>query len=216
MKRAFDFALALFGLGISWPLWLLFSLAIWLEDFGPVFYLQERVGLNAKLFKGVKFRSMKAAADKGAEFLQAEEHDTRVTKFGRFLRITAMDELPQLINILKGEMSFVGPRALVPKEQETHEGRARSVFDFAGFQERSKVRPGLTGVAQVFAARDVSRERKFKYDIWYIKNRTFFLDIRLILLSFLVTFGGRWEIRKEKFAFLNQDLLRRRIESELP
>jgi len=136
-------------------------------------------------------------------FVQAEEDDARVTKIGVFLRATAMDELPQLINILKGDMSFVGPRALVDVEKEVSDNVYRSVFEIPGFVERSSIRPGLTGIAQILASRDIDRENKFKYDIWYIKNRNLFMDIRIIAVSFLVTLLGRWEIRRDKIKLLS-------------
>ena len=195
MKRVFDFCLALIGLFISLPLWLLFGLAICLEGRGPVFYFQERVGKNGKIFKSIKFRSMKPNAEDGIGPIQAKEDDPRVTKVGSFLRKTAMDELPQLLNILKGDMSFVGPRALRPMEIEsTDSSCAKNIFQIPGFEMRSTIQPGLTGVAQVFASRSLLREEKFKYDLWYIDNMSFWLDIRLIVKSILTTLKARWDI----------------------
>lgn len=214
MKRTFDFILALSGLAISMPLWLIFGLAIWLEDRVSIFYFQDRVGKDGKIFRGIKFRSMVAKAEKGVGPVQARENDPRVTKIGKWLRHTAMDELPQLINILRGEMSFVGPRALRPEEKEVEDNIPRSIFDYPDFKERIKVTPGLTGVAQVFAPRDVSRQKKFKYDLWYIKNHNFFLDIYLIMLSFLITLRTSWEIRKDKFIYLARGL-KQKIETDI-
>jgi len=195
MKRVFDFCLALIGLFISLPLWLLFGLAICLEGRGLVFYFQERVGKNGKIFKSIKFRSMKPNAEDGIGPIQAKEDDPRVTKVGSFLRKTAMDELPQLLNILKGDMSFVGPRALRPMEIEsTDSSCAKNIFQIPGFEMRSTIQPGLTGVAQVFASRSLLREEKFKYDLWYIDNMSFWLDIRLIVKSILTTLKARWDI----------------------
>jgi len=196
MKRVFDFLLALIGLIISAPLWVLFSLAIWLEDMGPVFYRQERVGEGGKIFKSLQFRSMVVDAEKNTGPVQSPVDDSRITDFGRILRITAMDELPQLLNILMGDISFVGPRALRPEEIDGPERKLKSVWEFRGFEERCAVRPGLTGIAQILLSRDAPRDLKFKYDLWYIKHRSFWLDIYLILLSFLVTFMGKWESRK--------------------
>lgn len=206
MKRIFDFLLALLGLFISLPLWFIFSLAIWLEDGWPIFYVQERVGKNGKIFKNIKFRSMVRYAEKKVGPVQAKEHDTRVTNIGRLFRATAMDELSGLINILRGDMSFVGPRALRPVEIDSKDGQLRSVWEFEGFKERSLIRPGLTGIAQVLAPRDISRSEKFKYDIWYVKNQNFWLDIKIIILSFLVTFMAKWETRKERFKTLTRGL----------
>ena len=203
LKRVFDFLFALCGLFISFPLWSIFGLGIWLEDGKQVFYSQERVGKDGLIFKGIKFRSMIHDAEKSLGPVQSQEKDLRVTRTGRLLRATAMDELPQLWNILKGEMSFVGPRALRPVEAEVVDGSPRSLWEFPGFKERSSVRPGLTGIAQVFAPRDIPRNQKFKYDIWYVRNQNFWLDIRLIMSSFLITFRGRWEARNKKLKSLD-------------
>ena len=130
---------------------------------------------------------------------QSGEHDTRVTRLGRLLRATAMDELPQLWNIFRGDMSFVGPRALRPGEIEVNgTGAMERLEDVPGFTARCAVKPGLTGVAQIYAPRDVVRRQKFRYDALYIRRRSFRLDLRLILLSFWITFRGRWECRGTK------------------
>jgi len=202
LKRALDYSLALLGLFIFSPLWLIFALAIWLEDRGPVYYVQERVGKNARIFKGIKFRSMRPDAEKGVGPVQAKENDPRVTKIGRFMRKTAMDELPQLLNILKGDMSFVGPRALRPAETESAEGtEVKSIFQIPGFKMRSSIQPGLTGVAQVFASRHLPRQEKFKYDLWYAQHRNMGLDIMLILKSITITLNRRWDTETNKANF---------------
>lgn len=200
MKRVFDFLLALVGITLSFPLWIFLGFLIWLEDGLPIFYGQDRVGKDGRIFISLKFRSMRYAAERGLGPVQAKEDDARITKTGKILRVTAMDEFPQLWNILKGDMSFVGPRALRLIEADADEVEPRAVWEFEGFKERLKVRPGLTGVAQVLAPRDISRNHKFKYDIWYIKNQSFWLDIRLVALSFLITFMGRWERREDKLS----------------
>jgi lipopolysaccharide/colanic/teichoic acid biosynthesis glycosyltransferase len=139
-----------------------------------------------------------AEAEVGA--LQAAADDPRVTRVGRWLRATAMDELPQLWNIFRGDMSFVGPRALRPGEiEQAGDGRHVALEDVPGFDLRCRVRPGLTGVAQIFAPRDIPRRQKFRYDRLYIERRSFWLDVRLILLSFWITFRGSWEARGSKF-----------------
>jgi lipopolysaccharide/colanic/teichoic acid biosynthesis glycosyltransferase len=122
-----------------------------------------------------------------------------VTRIGRLMRATAMDELPQLWNIFRGDMSFVGPRALRPGEIETTGNGQHVVMEaIPGYIERHSVRPGLTGIAQIYAPRDVPRRYKFKYDLIYIENQSFGLDVRLILLSFWITFRGKWEARDQK------------------
>ena len=199
LKRAFDATLAGVGLMISAPLWAIFAAAIRIEDGGPVFYRQSRVGLGGRTFDALKFRSMHADAERSTGAIQATERDPRVTRVGRLMRATAMDELPQLLNILRGDMSFVGPRALRPGEIETgSDGRLERLEDVPGFEHRVKVRPGLTGLAQVYARRDVPRRQKFKYDRLYVERRSWGLDARLILLSFWISLLGRWEVRGPK------------------
>ena len=199
LKRLFDIFLSSLGLVGSFPLWLLLSLAIKFEDRGPVFYAQKRVGKQGKVFWTIKFRSMIKNAEKDVGPVQAVEDDPRVTKIGRILRATAMDELPQLLNILKGDMSFVGPRALRPEEKEVHGNpHIMRIEIIPLYEERLTVRPGLTGLAQVYLPTDAPRKRKFRYDLLYIKNQSLFLDLKLILLSFLITFKGKWESRQNK------------------
>jgi lipopolysaccharide/colanic/teichoic acid biosynthesis glycosyltransferase len=198
-KRALDIALSGIGLIVSAPIWAILAILIKFEDGGPVFFGQERVGEGGRLFLTLKFRSMIPDAEAKVGALQASEHDPRVTRIGRIMRVTAMDELPQLWNIFRGDMSFVGPRALRPGEIETGGAKAHvSMEDIPGYVERHTVRPGLTGIAQIFAPRDVPRRHKFKYDLIYIENQSFGLDVRLIALSFWITFRGKWEHRGRK------------------
>ena len=199
-KRGFDILLAGAGLLVSAPLWAAFALAIKAEDGGPVFFVQERSGWHGARFNALKFRSMIPDAEVGHGAVQAREGDPRVTKVGRLLRATAMDELPQLWNILRGEMSFVGPRALRPGEIEAAgPGEVELLEDVKGFTERCRVRPGLTGLAQIYAPRDIPRRLKFRYDRVYVHSHSFWLDIRLIVLSFWITARGTWEIRGRKY-----------------
>ena len=199
VKRAFDLTLSLSGIILASPLWLLISLSILIEDGWPVFYLQERIGKRGSMFKALKFRSMIKGAEEGIGPVQAIENDPRVTKVGRVLRATAMDELPQLINILKGDMSFVGPRALRPAELEVR-GNPETVKieEVPGHNERHAIKPGLTGLAQVYLPADAPRQEKFRYDLFYLENKSFWLDLKLILLSFWITLRGKWETREEK------------------
>ena len=199
LKRAFDIFLSGTGLLLSMPLWILIFIAIFFEDGLPIFYSQERVGRNGRIFRAMKFRSMIREAEKDTGPVQASEDDPRITKVGRILRGTAMDELPQLVNIFKGEMSFVGPRALRPEEKEVYGSAHRTrIEDIPGYRERLKVRPGLTGVAQVYLPTDALREEKFEHDLFYIKKQSFFFDLKLILLSFWITFRGKWQSREKK------------------
>ena len=200
LKRAFDLALSGVGLVASSPLWALFAVAIKLEDGGPIFFTQERVGREGRPFTALKFRSMRPDAEAGVGAVQATENDPRVTRCGRFMRATAMDELPQLWNIFRGDMSFVGPRALRPGEIETgRNGVMERLEDVPGFATRVSVRPGLTGIAQVYARRDVPRRHKFRYDRLYVRRQSWWLDARLILLSFWISVLGTWEARGRKY-----------------
>ena len=199
MKRLFDATLAGTGLLVSAPLWGLIAAAIKLDDGGAVFFSQERVGHGGRVFRALKFRSMRPDAEAIAGALQATADDPRVTRVGRILRATAMDELPQLWNILLGDMSFVGPRALRPGEIESEGGELVPLEAVPGYATRIRVRPGLTGIAQIYAPRDVPRRHKFRYDRVYIRQRSLWLDLRLILVSFWISFRGTWESRGRKY-----------------
>jgi lipopolysaccharide/colanic/teichoic acid biosynthesis glycosyltransferase len=134
------------------------------------------------------------------------DEDIRYTSVGKFLRSTAMDELPQLINILRGDMSFVGPRALRPVEEDFGDGVKKSIFEIEGFRERSCVIPGLTGIGQIYLPHWVNRKERFRYDIWYCENQSFKLDLYIILISFLITFARKWEVGSRRFKFLEENL----------
>ena len=199
-KRALDAALSGVGLLVSAPLWVAIAAAIKIDSPGPVFYGQARVGEGGRHFRVLKFRSMIADAERGVGPLQASERDPRITRVGRVLRATAMDELPQLWNIFRGDMSFVGPRALRPEEIDVDSsGASVALESIPGYADRVSVQPGLTGIAQIYAPRDVSRRHKFRFDRLYIKRRSMLLDVRLIALSFWITFRGAWEAREKKF-----------------
>ncbi len=199
LKRAFDVALALFMLILSSPVWALIALFILLEDGRPVFFTQERWGRDGKRFNVLKFRSMSHGSVDQHGVRLAREGDVRVTRLGRLLRRTGLDELPNLLAILRGTMSFVGPRALAVEEVVAEiDGRYRSYEQVPGFRERLAVRPGLTGLATVYVPRDASPRRKFAYDLLYIRCWSFGLDLRLVVLSFLISFLGRWERRTRK------------------
>ena len=199
-KRLLDVGFSSCALVVSMPMWLLIVLAIRLEDRGPALYGQDRVGQRGRRFRALKFRSMVPNAESGGDAVQARPNDPRVTHVGRILRATALDELPQLWNILKGDMSFVGPRALRPGEIEVGgSGEEVPIEAIEGFVERSAVAPGLTGLAQIYAPRDILRRQKFRYDRLYIRKQSVWLDIRLILLSFWISVRGTWEHQGKKF-----------------
>ncbi len=199
MKRLFDIIVAGAGLIVFAPVSLLIALGIKLEDGGPVFFTQERVGRDCRVFLAYKFRSMVVDAERLTGPVQATENDPRVTRMGRLLRATAFDELPQLWNILRGDMSVVGPRPLRPGEADTTaDGVQLPLSAIPGYEARHRVRPGLTGIAQVYAPRDLPRTGKFRYDLLYQRKAGFCLDLRLILQSFWITARGRWEDRGRK------------------
>jgi len=183
-KRIVDFLLAFLLFLFTLPFWPLIILAIKLEDKGRVFYLQERVGKDKKIFKLIKFRSMIEKAEKnGPQW--AESEDQRVTKVGKFLRKTHLDEIPQLINILKGDISLVGPRPERPEFVEQLEK------EIPHYHLRHIIKPGFTGWAQIkfrYARSVMDSFEKFQYDLFYIKNRSFFLDFRILLKTFHLFF----------------------------
>ena len=194
MKRLFDIAVSGAGLVVFSPVAALIALGIKLEDGGPVLFTQERVGRGCRVFTAYKFRSMVVDAERLTGAVQATANDPRVTRVGRLLRATAFDELPQLWNILRGDMSVVGPRPLRPGEADTTANGAHLPLSaIRGYEQRHRVRPGLTGLAQVHAARDLPRTGKFRYDLLYQRKAGFCLDLRLIAQSFWITARGRWE-----------------------
>lgn len=196
IKRLFDAMLALVGLLASSPLWIAIPAAIKIEDGGPVFFRQERVGRGGCIFSALKFRSMIPNAEARSGPVQATQNDPRITRVGHLLRATALDELPQLWNILIGDMSFVGPRPLRPGEIDVaDDGRLVTLEEIPGYDLRHRVRPGLTGLAQVYAARDLRRAGKFRLDRLYLEKAGLCLDFKLLALSFWITGRGEWERR---------------------
>jgi len=175
-KRAYDIVLAILVLSLTAPFWPIIALAVKLESRGPAFFRQTRVGINGKHFQILKFRSM---AETGNDASPAVKNDKRVTKVGSFLRKTRLDEIPQAINILKGEMSFVGPR---PERPEFAENLEKQI---PFYKERTLVKPGITGWDQVSGEyHSPSYEdslKKLQYDLFYIKNRSIYLDLSIIL-----------------------------------
>ena len=199
LKRPLDFILSSIGLILSAPLWAAIALAIRLEDGESMFYTQERWGRGGSKFKVRKFRTMVPNAAETFGNMQARENDGRVTWVGKIMRATGLDELPQLLNIWKGEMSLVGPRALAVDEIVHDEnGDLLRYEEIPGFHERLSVRPGLTGIATVYRPKDIHPRAKFRYDLLYIRNQSFWLDLRLIALSFWISFRGNWETRGKK------------------
>jgi lipopolysaccharide/colanic/teichoic acid biosynthesis glycosyltransferase len=172
VKRAFDILVSIGTLMFLVVPFALITIALSVTSAGPVFFKQDRVGLHGEVFKLFKFRSMIADAALIGSFSTTKD-DPRITRFGRVLRRTSMDELPQLINVLMGDMSLVGPRPDVPAQ--------RVLYSAEHWAKRHKVRPGITGLAQVNGRSCISAEARLKYDLEYAANPTFRTDFRILL-----------------------------------
>jgi len=184
MKRVFDFTASVLGLILLSPVLLvIFLLVLWFHG-KPVLFIQKRPGLDGKPFQIYKFRTMTSEMDEKGNLLPNEK---RLTKFGEFLRSTSLDELPELLNVVKGEMSLVGPRPLM----------MRYLPLYNEFQSRRhEVLPGITGWAQVNGRNAIDWETRFELDVWYVENRTFWLDIK-ILMKTVVKIFSRSDITHE-------------------
>ena len=193
LKRLLDLSMVFGGLlfPLLWPLWIvvifIIPLLIWLEDRGPIFYSQNRIGKNKKIFKVYKFRTMIPDAEKISGAVWSTKNDPRITKSGHILRKTALDEIPQLLNIIRGEMSFVGPRAERP---ELHNEFTKTIPEF---DERLKVTPGLSGLAQISGSYDLEPSEKIKFDIEYIEKMSLFFDLKIIIFSVFNSIFARWD-----------------------
>ncbi|MBH0042053.1 sugar transferase [Pseudoalteromonas sp. SWXJZ10B] len=171
MKRIFDFLVAFSVLVALLPVIIVVTILIRFKLGSPILFTQNRPGLNGKVFKMMKFRTMLDGKDKHGNLLPDDE---RMTKFGAFLRSTSLDELPGLFNVLKGDMSLVGPRPLLVQYLPLYSSEQA---------RRHNVRPGITGWAQVNGRNAISWEQKFKLDVWYVDNQSFLLDIKILLLT---------------------------------
>ena len=176
VKRLLDITISLIALIFLLPLMSLIYLSVRINLGSPAFFLQERVGKDNKIFKMIKFRTMKNSTDKNGNLLSDNE---RVTKFGSFLRSFSLDELPELINILKGDMSLVGPRALLVQYLGLYNDEQI---------RRHEVLPGLTGWAQINGRNSITWSEKFKLDVWYVDNWSLWLDIKIFFLTFWKVF----------------------------
>src|SRR5690625_3284090 len=170
-KRFMDFFAAFFGLLILSPIFIIVMVALFIANQGKPFFFQERPGKDARIFKIIKFKSMNDKKDKDGKLLPDAD---RLTKVGSFVRKTSLDEIPQLINVLKGDMSLIGPRPLrtyyLPLYSEEQ-------------KRRHNVRPGITGWAQINGRNAISSTKKFEYDVWYVDNLSFLLDVKILFLT---------------------------------
>ena len=177
-KRIIDFSIAFIGISITFPLWLIIGLVIKINSSGPIFFTQSRIGLNGKPFKIFKFRTMKTDSNRYAP-CPTDKDDIRITSFGRWLRKLSLDEIPQLINVLRGEMSLVGPRPEMPFIVDTYESYEK---------KRLSVMPGITGLWQVSPARNAEIHDNPEYDLLYIEHRDLSLDILILILTIVFVF----------------------------
>jgi undecaprenyl phosphate N,N'-diacetylbacillosamine 1-phosphate transferase len=177
LKRMLDFTASLAGLICLLPLFILVVVAIKLDDRGPVFFRQERVGLEGRPFLIFKFRTMIVNAEKVGAGVFVEKNDARITRVGKFLRHTSLDELPQLINIFRGDMSLVGPRPTLSYQVDKYDDRQR---------RRLKAKPGVTGWAQVNGRSALTWPERIELDLWYIDNWSLYLDLKILVKTFRV------------------------------
>lgn len=187
IKRTLDITLSFIGLVVSFPLTILTAIAIKVESPGPIFYKQRRIGLNGKTFTLLKFRSMRVGTEGDRRFA-GQKNDPRITRIGKIIRLSRIDEIPQVWNVLKGEMGFIGPRALM--EAEVREFETKVPY----FSLRHSVRPGITGWAQINYHHGASVEdalEKLQYDLFYIKNLSPLLDFLILLKTVKVVLFGR-------------------------
>lgn len=170
-KRIIDFSGALIGLLLLSPLFIFVTISLYFANQGKPFFLQVRPGLNEHIFKIIKFKTMNDKKDATGNLLPDSE---RLTKIGSFVRKTSLDEIPQLINVLKGDMSLIGPRPLLPEYLPLYNEVQK---------RRHEVRPGITGWAQVNGRNAISWQQKFEYDVWYVNNMSLWLDIKILFLT---------------------------------
>jgi lipopolysaccharide/colanic/teichoic acid biosynthesis glycosyltransferase len=181
MRRAFDIVIAAGALALAAPFLLVAVIAIRLESRGSAIYRQRRVGQDGHAFDVIKLRTMVTGAERMGAGLAVSEGDTRITRVGRILRRTSLDEVPNLVNVLRGEMAIIGPRPTVPVQVEQYTERQRG---------RLAVKPGMTGWAQVNGRAEIPWDQRIELDLWYIEHRSWALDLRILWRSVRIVFGG--------------------------
>lgn len=194
IKRILDIIFSFIGIIILSPIFLLVAIAIKIDSKGPVIFKQKRLGKDGKEFNIYKFRSMVVGAEKIGTGVYSKKGDSRVTKVGNFIRMTSIDELPQLVNILKGEMSFIGPRPVLtyhPWKFEEYTKEQAKRFD---------VRPGITGWAQIHGRKDVEWHKRIELDIYYVEHISFWLDVKIFLKTIYNVILMKDNVNKEETA----------------
>ncbi len=184
MNRAADVALAGLGLVVAGPILAVAALAVKLEDGGPVLFRQTRVGKDGKDFELLKLRSMVVDAERQGAGFAVDRGDARITRVGRVIRRTSIDELPQLWNVVRGDMSVIGPRPTLRYQVERYDDRQRKRLD---------VRPGLTGWAQIHGRATLPWDERIELDVWYVENRSPPVDLKILLRTPLALFGGTYK-----------------------
>jgi sugar transferase (PEP-CTERM system associated) len=188
IRRLLNIVFATVGLATSLPIMALVAVAVWLESRGPIFYTQKRIGKNGRQFRIIKFRSMRTDAEQDSGPVWAEESDPRVTRVGRIIRRLRLDELPQFINVLRGDMNFVGPRP----ERPVFVRQLSTIIPY--YPQRHLIKPGLTGWAQInyrYGSSVADAIEKLRYDLFYIKNQSFLLDAKIIFETIKIVLFGR-------------------------
>lgn len=199
-KRIIDFSLSFIALIILFPLMVIVSIIIKVDSKGPIFFIQDRPGKDMKIFKVYKFRTMVKDAVKYQKIgVEVKGNDSRITNFGKFLRRFKIDELPQLFNVLKGDMSIVGPRPTLPEYLEQYEEWELKRFD---------VKPGLTGLAQINGNIYLERKEKSLYDIEYIKKIGFFTDMKIIFKTIAIVIFGEDKFVRKNINNISEDKLK--------
>ena len=171
LKTFFDFIASFLGLLLLSPVFVIVTIGLFFSNQGKPFFFQNRPGKNGKIFKIIKFKTMNDRKNSNGDLLPDSE---RLTEIGAFVRKTSLDEIPQLINVLKGEMSLIGPRPLLPEYLKLYNDVQR---------RRNEVNPGITGWAQVNGRNTISWEQKFEYDVWYVDHLSFLLDVKILLMT---------------------------------
>ena len=198
IKRILDLFLALIGIILTSPIFLIVAIAIKLDSKGPIIFKQDRIGKNGKIFKMYKFRSMIVGAEKIGSGVYSEKGDNRLTKVGKFIRKTSIDELPQLANIIKGEMSFIGPRPVLtyhPWKYEQYTEEQLKRFD---------VRPGITGLAQINGRKQLEWNKRIELDIEYVNNVNFIMDLKIFFKTIYKVILSKDNVNIEKTVYKSQ------------
>lgn len=199
IKRLLDIVISIFGLIITSPFMLITAIAIKIESPGPIIFKQQRLGVNGKVFNIYKFRSMCVGAEKQGSGVYSGKNDSRVTKVGKIIRATSIDELPQFMNILKGDMSLIGPRPTLtyhPWNYENYTDEQKHMFD---------VRPGITGWAQVNGRKEVEWPKRIELNVWYVRNLSFFLDLKIFFMTVFKVFTNADNVNTTETAGVKEE-----------